>query len=253
MKTVSFITIFKEPFLAFFNTSLMAKAQKNNLIKINIASLLDEVNGDYHKIDDSPYGGSPGELIRVDVVHRALKKLIHFTNPVNRRIILTDPAGKPFDQKAAHRLKDYDELIFICGRYEGIDARIYNFIDESLSLGDFVLSSGDLAAMAMADSIIRLQSGFMHNHNSIINESHEEGRLEGSHYTRPEEYEGYKIPAVLKNGNHKEIHKWRKLESLCRTKAIRPDLLEKIPLLEEEKKLLKNDQLEKYPWQKIYD
>lgn len=245
--------MFKEPFEAFANSSILARACKKGLLSFHFASLLEEVNFDHHIIDDTPYGGGPGELMKIDIIAPLIEKML-LRNPSPRekkRVLLMDPAGKPFTQEDAKRLSHYDELLFICGRYEGIDARIYHYIDEAISIGDYVLSSGDLAAMVVCDATARMVEGVLGNFSSTVEESHSFGRLEASHYTRPSSYQGFSVPDALKNGNHKEIEKMRRFESIIKTKKLRPDLLEKFPLSEEEKALIltpleKND----YPWLK---
>lgn len=255
MKRFAFVTLFKEPLKVFLQSSLMGRAQTNGQIDIKFISLLDHVNNDHHKLDDKPYGGGCGELLRVDILVKALEDFIKDSALNNPRILLMDPAGKRFDQKAAKRLSGYEEIIFICGRYEGIDARIYHFVDEALSLGDFVLSNGDIAAVAMADSIARFLPNFLHNEGSLLEESHEQGRLEASQYTRPENFRGLKVPDVFKSGHHQNISIEKKIESIKKTDLIRPDLIKKFPLSFMEKNILskKSSTQKSYPWQKLYE
>jgi tRNA (guanine37-N1)-methyltransferase len=247
--TATFITMFKEPMLAWLNCSLMARAQKNQIVKTEVISVLEHVGFNHHAIDDTPYGGGPGELMKIDVVAPLIKKALSL-NPHERsqkRVILLDPSGRTFDQNEAKRLSTYKELIFVSGRYEGIDARIYHYVDEALSLGDFVLSSGDMAALTMFDATARMVNGFLGNSESIKSESHFNGRLEASLYTRPKDYEGLSVPKVYQSGDHQAIEKARLKESLIKTRTLRPDLLEKYPTLEKEPDLRPED----YPWHRL--
>ncbi|MCA9507845.1 MAG: tRNA (guanosine(37)-N1)-methyltransferase TrmD, partial [Myxococcales bacterium] len=207
-----FIAMFEQPIRAWAESSIIGRAQKNSLIDIHIESILNSVRGNHHKVDDTPYGGGPGELMRIDVVEPLIKKALgrhHDISRAKKRVVMLDPAGTPFNQDHAKRLASYHELIFVCGRYEGIDARIHHFVDEAISLGDFVLSNGDVAAMAVFDACVRMQPGFLGNYSSIEQESHMNHRLEASHYTRPREYHGFLVPQVFQNGNHQEIDKAR--------------------------------------------
>lgn len=243
--SATFITMFKEPVQAFLNCSLMARAQKNNLIKTEVISVLEHVGFNHHAVDDTPYGGGPGELMKIDVIAPLIKKALSLTpdERSKKRVILLDPCGRTFNQDEARRLSTYNELIFVSGRYEGIDARVYHYVDEALSLGDFVLSSGDMAALTMFDATARMVDGFLGNSESIKSESHFNGRLEASLYTRPKDYEGFLVPKVYQSGDHQAIEKAKAKESLIKTHILRPDLLEKYPSSQ-----VPGPAIEEYPW-----
>ena len=253
----TFITMFKEPIRSWLDSSIIGRAHKKGILTSEVVSILEEVSFDHHAVDDTPYGGGPGELMRIDIIEPLIKKTLAH-NPTlprsQKRVLLMDPAGVPFTQEHARRLAGYGELIFIAGRYEGIDARIHHYVDEALSVGDFVLSGGDIAAMAMCDATVRMIEGVLGNSQSAILESHYNGRLEASHYTRPKTYEGHEVPDVYCGGHHHEINKALARESIYRTSVVRPDLLEKYPPDEVERAVLDslNATRPTYPWMKTH-
>lgn len=244
--------MFHEPIRSYLSTSIIKNALDKKIISAHIISILEEVGFNHHKVDDSPYGGGPGELMRIDVIEPLIKKALSITNNDRacKRVVLLDPAGKVFDQAMAKKLSEYNELIFVCGRYEGIDARVHYFVDEAISLGDFVISNGDLAALTVFDATVRLLPNVLGNRQSYEDESFQGHRLECSNYTRPEKYLGYCVPEVLKNGDHKAILEFKALESLIKTLRFRPDLLSKLPLQKHEENLMLNKSKKIiYPWQ----
>lgn len=248
--------MFEEPIAAWLSSSIVKRAVDKNLVTPQILSILQELNHNHHLADDTPYGGGPGELLRIDVIEPMIEKALTTNSDIarkNKRVLIMDPAGKPFDQADAKRLSCYEELIFVCGRYEGIDARIHHYTDEAISVGDFVLSSGDIAAMAIFDATLRMRKGFLGNFDSITDESHQAHRLEASHYTRPSEYKGHGVPCALKSGDHKKIAQLKKLESIKKTIALRPDLIAKCPLDKNEESLLKDHIKASYPWNKYHE
>lgn len=250
--SATFITMFKEPMLLWLNSSLMAKAQQKKLISTHVISILEHVGFDHHAVDDTPYGGGPGELMKIDVAVSLIRKALAINEDIPRdqkRVILMDPAGRTFDQNEAKRLSLYQELIFLSGRYEGIDARVHHYVDEALSLGDFVLSSGDMAALTIFDATARMVEGFLGNSASIESESHFDGRLEASLYTRPKSFEGHEVPEVFQSGHHQAIKKAQLQESLQKTAKLRPDLLEKYPFSSEEQKVFEPAKTI-FPWNK---
>jgi tRNA (guanine37-N1)-methyltransferase len=256
----TFLTLFPQVIEAYCDTSILRRARNNAHLEISNISLLDIVGGNHHKLDDTPYGGGPGELLRVDVASKAIEKALLAKKNISRdhkRVVLMDPAGKKFHQKDAKRLSEYKQIIFVCGRYEGIDARINNFVDESLSIGDFVLCGGELAALAMCDATARMIPGVLGNNISNITESHQGGRLESSQYTRPAEFLEMKVPKVLMSGDHKKISRAQQFESILKTKNLRPDLIDEYPLTDEEKKLANekfgNHFENPFYWQKNYE
>ncbi|HYE22746.1 MAG TPA: tRNA (guanosine(37)-N1)-methyltransferase TrmD [Verrucomicrobiae bacterium] len=225
MKEFIILTLFPEAFDAYLNISLLKRAVAKKFIKIKVVNLRDFADNVHGKIDDRPYGGGAGMVMRVDVIDRALKKLKLKKGQRNSRIILMTPQGKRFDQKAAINLSKYNKITLICGRYEGFDERIYKLVDTEISLGDFVLTGGEIPALAILDAVARLAPGVVGKAESLKEESFSEALLEYPHYTRPEIYKGWRVPKVLLTGNHGKIAAWRKLEATKRTKKKRPDLL----------------------------
>ncbi len=211
------ITIFPEIFDSYFSESIIKRARGKNLIEIMITNLRDYTQDKHRTVDDTPYGGGAGMVMKVEPVYKAVEA-IKSKNPAGQksaRVILFSAKGKRYAQKDAARLKKYENLILICGRYEGVDERVAKHIaDEEISLGDFVLTGGEIPAMAVVDSIVRLIPGVLGNEESAKEESHsQEGYLEYPQYTKPEEFEDWKVPKVLLSGNHKEISEWRKKHS----------------------------------------
>ncbi|MBI3952612.1 MAG: tRNA (guanosine(37)-N1)-methyltransferase TrmD [Candidatus Doudnabacteria bacterium] len=226
------LTLFPEAFQSYFNISLIKRALAKKLIKIELKNLRDWGEGAHNSVDDRPYGGGVGMVFRVDIMAKALKTIKSKFKNQNSKIILLTPQGKPFNQKIAQRLIQYKTLILICGRYEGFDERIRDLVDEEISLGDFVLTGGEIPAMAVLDTVARLVPGVVGKFESTVNESFSEnlptgqaGLLEYPQYTRPENFRGKKVPKILLSGNHGKVSEWRKTEALTRTKKRRPDLL----------------------------
>jgi tRNA (guanine37-N1)-methyltransferase len=206
---------------SFLQTSLISRAINSKIIKIQIHNLHDFAFDKYKSIDDTPYGGGCGMVIRFDVVANALAKL----NKQKSKVILLTPQGKKFTQNDAKRLAEEKELILIAGRFEGYDERIRRLVDEEISIGDFVLTSGDLPAMVLIDAISRQIPGFIKKSQSIKEESFAENLLEYPQYTKPIIYLDKKVPQILLSGDHQKIAEWRIKKSVERTKKFRPDLL----------------------------
>jgi len=225
----SIITLFPEMFTPVLNSSILGRAQKKGIISFEIVDLRLFGIGEHKTVDDKPYGGGAGMVLRVDVVHSAILEVKK--NHPDSLVILMDPKGTPFSQEVAEVLSKEKEIIIICGHYEGFDERIKNFINMEISMGDFVLTGGEIPAMAVIDAVGRLIPGVLGKDESPVNESFsltEKGRiLEHSHYTRPQEYEGLTVPKVLLSGNHAEILNDRKNNALSTTQKKRPDLLKK--------------------------
>ncbi len=219
---ISILTICPEQFGDFTRTPLIARAVAAGLLQLDIVDIRDFAPGSFRSVDDSPYGGGAGMILRCRPVLNALDSV---RTPESHVIILA-PIGRQYDQQTAHRLADCQHLILICGHYEGMDARIYPYADELLSIGDYILTGGELPAMVIADSVMRLVRGSM-KAASTEEESFENGLLEYPQYTRPAEYNGSKVPEVLLSGDHEAIRKWREAESLRLTRQLRPDLLNK--------------------------
>lgn len=217
--------------------SIIGKAVDKGLIRIDVHNLRDWAEGRHQVTDDTPYGGGDGMVMKVEPVARALAGL-RDRSP-RSRVLLMSPQGRVFSQADAARLSQEESLTFVCGRYEGFDERIRGLVDEELSLGDFVLTGGELAALAMIDAIARLVPGVLGSAGSALTDSHSDGLLEYPQYTRPADFEGHQVPAVLLSGNHKLIADWRRRQQLRRTLERRPDLLESAPLSERDRAILK--------------
>lgn len=222
------LTLFPEMFSGFIKESILARAAEKKLIEIKTFNLREWGNGPRGQVDDTPYGGGAGMVLKVDVVARALREIqtMLTKDDTKPKTILMTPQGKKFDQSLAKELAERgQDLILVCGHYEGFDERIRDFVDAEVSLGDFVLTGGEIAAAAVTDAVVRLLPGVLGKEDSFREESFEENLLEYPHYTRPEEFEGQKVPNILLSGNHAQIAAWRKEESLKRTQQRRPDLL----------------------------
>lgn len=217
------LTLFPEAFGSYLNVSLLKRALAKKLIKIELKNLRVFGEGPHKSVDQRPYGGGAGMVLRVDILDKALKSL-KFKKKKSKVILLT-PQGQKFDQKIAQKLSKFDTLILICGRYEGFDERIRGLVDMEISIGDFVLTGGEIPALAILDTVARLVPGVVGKEESLVHESFSEGMLEYPQYTRPENYKGKKVPKVLLTGHHAKITEWRKSEALKRTKKRRPDLL----------------------------
>lgn len=225
---ISIITLFPEVFTPVLNSSMLRKASEKGLVEFAVVNLRDFGAGERKSVDDRVYGGGKGMILRADILVKALKSLKLQTRSASSKIILTSASGTPYKQAAAKELSHLDHLIIICGHYEGVDQRfIDKYVDAEISIGDYVLTGGEIPAMLIADSVTRLVSGVLEE-EATINESFTENLVEHPQYTRPEEFEGTKVPAVLLSGNHAQIDKWRKEKSLEKTKKVRPDLIQKI-------------------------
>ncbi len=209
------LTIFPAMISGYTTESILGRAQEKKLIEVHSHNLRDWAKDKHQRVDDTPYGGGPGMVMKVDVMDLAVHKVRRFKGSEVRganRVILTSASGKKFTQKDAVRLAKYDQIIFLCGRYEGIDGRVEEHIaDESFSIGDYVLTGGELPALVMIDAIARHVPGVLGAKESLTEESHsEEGILEYPQYTKPAVYKKWKVPEVLLNGDHKKIAEWRK-------------------------------------------
>ena len=215
--TINILTIFPELFRPVAATSIIGRAQGKKLVKINIHNLRDWTVDKHKSVDDQPFGGGAGMVMRVDVIGRALTDLKGY------KILLT-PQGKTFNQKLALKLAKKKNLVLICGHYEGFDERIRSLVDEEISIGDFILTGGEIPAMAVVDAVTRLIPGVI-DPESLVEESFSHGLLEYQQYTRPEKYKNMSAPKILLSGDHEKITEWRKKEAEKRTKSRRPDLL----------------------------
>lgn len=230
---ITVLTLFKEQFDSFLNTSIISRILEKELCEVKVVDIRDYSKDKHRHVDDTPYGGGAGMLMRVDVLADAIR--------ANRNdgtyVLLTSPKAKPYEEKDAYRLLEKEDLMIVCGHYEGVDDRISDFIDENISIGDYVLTGGELPAMVVMDSIMRLINEGISS-ESLKEESYTDGLLEYPQYTRPFNFEGKEVPFVLTNGNHKEIRRYNLKGSLRETYLYRKDLLDKKELSDEEKELL---------------
>ncbi|VAX20979.1 tRNA (guanine(37)-N(1))-methyltransferase [hydrothermal vent metagenome] len=232
------ITIFPEMFTASpLDFSLIGKASDKGLIEVNIHNLRDWTDDNHKTTDDAPYGGGAGMVMKAPPIALACDDLRK--KSVGARVALMTPQGRPLNHNLARELSGLPGLIVICGRYEGVDERVRELCsDYEISIGDYVLTGGEIPAMALVDCVARLVPGVVSKEESIANDSHADGLLEHPHYTRPPEYRGLAAPEVLLSGHHEKIEKWRREQSIIRTARRRPDLLEKAGLTDEERKMV---------------
>ena len=231
---ITILTLFPEMFASYLDNSIIKRAIARNKVEFELINIRDFSLDKNHRVDDYPTGGGAGLIMRCQPVLDALKSV----RKGNSFVMLTSPRGKTYNQQKALELSKKDHLIFICGHYEGIDERVNKYVDELVSLGDFIMTGGEVPVMAISDSIVRLLDGVIAE-DSIVDESFNDGLLEYPQYTLPYSYEGDTIPDILFSGNHEAINKWRKKQSLLLTKQYRPDLFEKYTFSKQELKLLK--------------
>lgn len=232
---IDILSLFPDFLNEFANWSIIGRAKEQNLVQINNINIRDFSNNKHKKVDDYPFGGGPGMVMKPEPIFEAINSV----KGTNSKVIYLSPQGKIFNQKIANDLAKVEHLILLCGHYEGIDNRIIeNYIDEEISIGDFVLTGGELPAMVIVDAIVRLLPGVLSSEESFTDESHYDGLLEHPQYTRPRDFNQYSVPEVLLSGNHKEIESWRKEKALEATFKKRPDLLQGKNLSNEESKIL---------------
>ena len=232
MVRFSVLTLFPEIFASPLKVSILGRAIEGGKICVDIINLRDFAKGRHRVVDDKPFGGGKGMLIKPEPVIDAINS-IKSTSP-GAWVILLSPYGLTFNQEVAKSLSKKNHLLLVCGHYEGIDERVRHFIDEEISLGDFVLTGGEVAALAIIDAVSRLVPNVLGSYSSLEEESFSNGILEYPQYTRPREYKGYKVPEVLLSGHHKRIKEWRRKQALLRTLILRPDLLERAKLEKED-------------------
>lgn len=217
---ITFITLFPEIFPTFLNFSILKRAQSKGLVEFEIIDLRLFGKGGHKTVDDRPYGGGAGMVIKPDVLAACVSRVKNEKS----KVMLTSASGTPFKQETAKRLSTESHLIIVCGHYEGVDQRfIDNYISEEISIGEYVLTGGELPSLVIADTITRLLPGVLEKEEATLEESFENGLLEYPHYTRPEEFEGSKVPEILLSGNHAEIKKWRQVKSEEKTEKLRPE------------------------------
>lgn len=231
---IDILTLFKDCIDSYLNSSIIKRAIESEKVIINVIDYREYAQNKSKRVDDYSYGGGAGMIIEVDPIVRALRDIPGYANAHK---IITSPSGKIYNQNYAKELSKKDHIIIVCGHYEGIDDRIMNYLDEAISIGDYVLTGGEIAGMAITDSIVRLLPDVISS-DSTNEESFENNLLEYPQYTRPVEYEGYRVPDVLISGNHENIRKWRRFMSLKNTYNNRKDLLEKANLTKEDQKFL---------------
>jgi len=221
----SILTLFPEIIEAYASASIIGRARKNQVIEVEAVNFRDFTTDPHRKVDDSPFGGGSGMVLACQPIESAFESLLPLAEPA--RILITTPAGRRFDHAYALELAQCQQIVMLCGHYEGFDERIMQLIPniEEVSIGDFVLTGGELPALCIMDSVTRLIPGAVQKFSSVEADSFYDGLLDYPHYTRPADYKGLKVPDVLLSGNHAEIAKWRKAKALEKTQALRPDLL----------------------------
>ena len=237
MMRFDILTLFPEMFQSPFEKSIIKRALTSKLVSIQIHNIRDYTEDKHRMTDDYPYGGGVGMVMKPEPIVEGIESIKK--RCPEARVILMTPQGVQFSQAEAERLSEYKNLILVCGRYEGVDERVReHWVDEELSIGDYVLTGGELAAMVVIDTVIRLVPGVLEKNESVITDSFCQGLLEYPQYTRPRSYRGMEVPEILLSGNHQKIASWRKRESLKRTVERRPDLLKKTELSEENQIIL---------------
>lgn len=233
---IQILTLFPEMFQGPFQNSILKRAQEQKLVEFRLINFRDFTTDKHRMVDDIPYGGGSGMVLKPEPIYRGLQ-FAKETNPSPKVILLT-PQGKTFKQQNAEQLANEEHLVFICGHYEGFDERIRSWVDLELSIGDFVLTGGELAAMVISDAIVRLIPGVLGSGDSAVNDSFSQNLLDYPQYTRPVEFEGMIVPEVLSSGHHAKIEAWRREQAILRTALRRPDLLTKAGLTGQEKAFL---------------
>ncbi len=231
------LTLFPDVLAAYLNESILKRAREKQLLDVGLYNIRDFALGPHRQVDDAPYGGGAGMVFKPEPIFRAIDSLKEDGEP--RRIVLLSPQGKSFSQSMAEEFsREEKRFVFICGRYEGIDERVKTIVDEEVSIGDYVLTGGELAALIIIDAVTRLVPGTLGDERSIENESFSWGMLDYPHYTRPREFRGLDVPQVLVSGDHKVIDRWRRTQALKKTLEVRPDLIDKVALTDADKTIL---------------
>jgi tRNA (guanine37-N1)-methyltransferase len=233
------ITIFPEIFSSYLGESILQRAVEKHLVNIKIYNLRDFSDSKHKIVDDYPYGGGPGMVMKIEPISNAIESIK--SDGIERLTVLLSPQGRVFNQKIAESLSGLSKrILFLCGRYEGIDERVRELlIDDEISIGDYIMTGGELAALVIIDAVARLVPGVLGDNESLREESFTSGILDYPHYTRPSEYRGIKVPEILLSGNHQEIKRWRRREALRRTLIKRPDLIAPEKLSQDDYELLR--------------
>ncbi|MEM7589589.1 MAG: tRNA (guanosine(37)-N1)-methyltransferase TrmD, partial [Myxococcota bacterium] len=258
---VTFVSLFPDSLQSMLQTSVVGRAVRTGRVAISTQDIRQHGLGKHKRVDEAPFGGGPGQLMRVDVVVSALRAALARAPSRARvpsrvategrgkqRVILVDAAGESFTPAHAKQFAQQDHLVFVCGRYEGIDSRIYHYVDDVISVGDYVLTSGELASLVVLDATLRYVPGVLGNPQSSRCDSFEEGLLEHSQYTAPLEFEGRHVPDVLRCGHHARVAAAQRAERLIRTKLMRPKLFDKATLCETDRKLVGKAEPSTFPW-----
>jgi tRNA (guanine37-N1)-methyltransferase len=236
---IDILTLFPQMFDGLLNCSIIARARERGLVDIRLHDIRAHTHDKHHVVDDYPYGGGAGMVLKPEPIFEAVEAIKVELGLSTVPIILLSPQGRLFNQTVARDLAGYEHLILICGHYEGVDERIAEYLaTDEISIGDYLLSGGEIAAMAVTDCVVRLLPGVLGSEASLAEESHVGGLLEYPQYTRPETFRDWAVPSVLLSGDHGDVARWRRQQSLLRTARRRPDLLEKAVLSTEDKKLL---------------
>lgn len=246
--SASIVALFPEIVSSAAEASILGRAARAGALQVDPVQVRDYATDKHRNVDDTPSGGGPGLVMKIDVVVGAIRDAIRrdeetFGEGRRRRVVLLDAAGARFTQDEARRLAGYDHLVLVCGRYEGIDARVRGYVDELISIGDYVLTGGELAAAVVLDATARELPGVLGNEASRAEESHAAGLLEYRQYTRPNEFEGKRVPKVLLSGDHGNIARARKKDALLVTRALRPDLYARHGLSDDERRLLEDERV----------
>lgn len=237
------MTLFPDMVRDGLNTSIIGRAAEKGLVSIDAVNIRDYAFNKHHSVDDYPYGGGAGMLMQAEPVYQTYKAIEEKTGKKNLRVVYLSPQGKTFNQKMAEEFATEEDLVFLCGHYEGIDERVLEeIVTDYVSIGDYVLTGGELPAMIMVDTISRLIPGVLHNDVSAEFESFQDHLLEYPQYSRPEIWHEKQVPPVLMSGHHANIEKWRREQSVIRTAKNRPDLLKKADLTEKERKIAEEAQ-----------
>lgn len=244
---IKIVSLFPEMFMGPFGASMIKRAQEAHLFSIDVINPRDFTEDKHHIVDDYPFGGGSGMVLKPEPMYRAVEFIKNQSQTEKRRIILTCPSGQTFHQNKAKELAQYEELVFLCGHYEGFDERIRLLSDEALSIGDYVLTGGELAAMVMVDAVARMIPGVLGASDGAAHDSFYEGLLEYPQYTRPRIFHDLEVPDILLSGHHANIEKWRRKEALRRTYLCRPDLLTKAELTPLDLKMLQEIREEEGP------
>lgn len=228
MVTIDVLTLFPEMFPCFTNASILKRAIDRGLVTINTHNFRGQTHDRHHTVDDCTFGGGSGMILKPEPIFETVEAIKAKVGKTDLPVILLSPQGRLFSQAVAREYARYDRFVLVCGRYEGVDERVReHLVNDEISIGDYVLSGGEIPAMAVIEAVTRLVPGVLGSEESALDESHSNGLLEYPQYTRPADFRGWKVPEILLSGNHAEIEKWRRERALERTKLFRPDLYDK--------------------------